>query len=323
MKVLFHNNQLDVRGTTVAVTDYARYNQEVLGNESIICYDATRRPDGYLGTDVGVRERLEEEFQIIGHQGPDDVQNIIETQKIDYAYFLRSGNVDFLPNNCKTGVHAVFQNYQPHGDQYAYVSEWLADNIAKRNNIESLPWVPHIVKLPTPTANYRTDLGIDPDKFVIGRHGGRYSFDIPFVKQAIANLLDTRNDIVFVFAGTEPWINHPNVTFLSDVQDLQVKSNLIHTWDAMLHARNDGESFGLAICEALYLNKPVLAWEHGSDLHHTKVLENSGTLYAQHNVFEMLMNVRELVGKEDWTKRVEQFAPIPVMNKFNQVFLKG
>jgi len=25
--------------------------------------------------------------------------------------------------------------------------------------------------------------------------------------------------------------------------------------------------------------------------------------------------------KEDWTKRVEQYKPIPVMNKFKEVFL--
>lgn len=323
MKVLFHNNQLDVRGTTVAVTDYARYNQEVLGNESIICYDACLRPDGYRGDDPGVLERLKREFKVIPHQGVEDVKKIIDIEQVDYAYFLRSGNVDFLPDNCKTGVHAVFQNYQPHGNQYAYVSEWLAGTMAKRNNLDSLSWVPHIVKLPEPNADYRTELGIQPGQFVVGRHGGRFSFDIPFVKQAIANFLDKRNDVVFVFAGTEPWINHPNVKFLSDIQDLQTKSNLINTWDVMLHARSDGESFGLAVCEALYLNKPVLAWQGGSDLHHTKILENSGTLYNQQNISEMLMNIRDLVGKEDWNKRVEQFAPTTVMNKFDQVFLKG
>lgn len=323
MKVLFHNNQLDVRGTTVAVTDYARYNQEVLGNESIICYDACLRPDGYRGDDPGVLDRLKQEFKVIPHQGVEDVKKIVEIEQVDYAYFLRSGNVDFLPDNCKTSVHAVFQNYQPHGDQYAYISEWLAGTMASRNGLASMPWVPHIVKLPQPNADYRAELGIGKDQFIIGRHGGRYSFDIPFVKQAIYNLLNNRNDIVFVFVGTEPWINHPNVKFLRDVQDLQSKSNLINTWDAMLHARADGESFGLAICEALYLNKPVLAWENGSDLHHTKVLENSGTLYNQGNVYEKLMNVKDFIGKEDWSKRVAQFAPDQVMKKFDQVFLRG
>ena len=41
MKVLFHTHTLNFRGTAVAVYDYAKYNQEILGNESIICYNAS------------------------------------------------------------------------------------------------------------------------------------------------------------------------------------------------------------------------------------------------------------------------------------------
>jgi glycosyltransferase involved in cell wall biosynthesis len=322
MKVLFHNNQLDNRGTMVAVADYARYNQEILGNESIICYDATTRSDGYQGTDPGVLERLESEFQIIGHQGVNDLQTIIDREKVDFAYFLRSGNIDFLPNNCSTGVHSVFQNYQPHGDKYAYVSEWLASTMAQRNGLPSLSWVPHIVNLPEPNGNYREELGIRQDQFVFGRHGGRYTFDLQFVKKAIADLISTTDKFVFLFVGTEPWIDHPNVKFFNEIQNLQDKANVIDTWDAMIHARIDGESFGLAFTEALSLNKPVLSWEGGSDLHHTKVLENSGLLYNENTILDKLTNIQELAKSEDWTKRVEQFKPEVVMQQFNNVFLK-
>ena len=322
MKVIFHNNQLDVRGTTVATTDYARYNQEILGNESIICYDATRRPDGYLGTDPGVRERLESEFQIIGHQGVEDLQRIVEKENVDFSYFMRSGPVDFLPNNCKTGVHAVFQHHEPHGDKYAYISEWLANTMAQRSGIASLPWVPYMVDLPAPTENYREQLGIRSDQFVFGRHGGRHTFDLHFVKKAIADLVTTTDKFVFLFVGTEPWIDHPNVKFFNEIQDVQDKANVINTWDAMIHARSDGESFGAAVVEALSLNKPVLSWEGGNDLHHTKVLENSGLLYNETTILDKLTNIQELAKSEDWTKRVEQFKPEIVMQQFNNVFLK-
>jgi len=322
MKVLFHNNQLDTRGTTVATVAYARYNQEILGNESIICYDATQRPDGYLGTDLGVRERLESEFQIIGHQGVEDLQRIIEKEAVDFSYFLRSGNIEFLPNNCKTGVHSVFQNYEPHGDKYAYVSEWLAKTMTQRSGVASLPWVPHIVDLPEPNDNYREQLGIRPDQFIFGRHGGKNTFDLPFVKKAIADLVNATDKFVFLFVGTEPWIDHPNVRFFNEIQDLQDKANVIDTWDAMIHARIDGESFGLSVVEALSLNKPVLSWEGGNDLHHTKVLENSGLLYNENTILNKLTRIEELAKSEDWTKRVEQFKPEIVMQQFNNVFLK-
>ena len=36
MNIVFHSNQLSLRGTEVAIYDYARYNEEYLGNNSII-----------------------------------------------------------------------------------------------------------------------------------------------------------------------------------------------------------------------------------------------------------------------------------------------
>ena len=39
MKIAFHSNQLGLRGTEIALFDYAYYNRELLGNESIIISD--------------------------------------------------------------------------------------------------------------------------------------------------------------------------------------------------------------------------------------------------------------------------------------------
>lgn len=317
MKILFHSNQLCIRGTTVSTTDYARYNQDILGNESIICYDSTSPMN-----EANVRERLEKSFRVIGYQGLDDLKKIIDREKVDFTYFQRGGWVDFLPDNCKTGVHSVFQHYQPHGDRYAYISEWLSDVMSEKNGVAAVPWVPYPVHLPSPNKNYREEWNIRPDQFIFGRHGGRPTFDLHFVKQQIFNLLNQRDDFVFVFLGTDPWIHHPNVRFINGVHDLQTKSNMINTWDAMIHARAEGESFGAAIAEALSLNKPVLAWENGYDLHHTKVLDNSNLLYSEHTLWEKMNNIRELSNKEDWSQRVAQFKPEMVMNKFKEVFLR-
>ena len=42
MKVAFHSYQLGDRGTEVCLYKYAKYNQETLGNESIIISTSTR-----------------------------------------------------------------------------------------------------------------------------------------------------------------------------------------------------------------------------------------------------------------------------------------
>ena len=39
MKIAFHDNSLSLRGTTVALYDYAYYTREIIGNESIILYN--------------------------------------------------------------------------------------------------------------------------------------------------------------------------------------------------------------------------------------------------------------------------------------------
>ena len=54
MKILFHANTINYRGTTVAITDYAKYNQEILGNESIIAYCKTNGTERDMGNEQAV-----------------------------------------------------------------------------------------------------------------------------------------------------------------------------------------------------------------------------------------------------------------------------
>lgn len=320
MKVLFHTNTLNFRGTAVAVADYADFNQRILGNESVICYDASIPYERDMGTEPAVLENLSKFFRVIGHNGGTDVQRIIDQEKIDVAYFLRSGDKGFVANNCRTVVHAVFQLCEPHADRYAYISQWLADTMNQRFSA-SIPYVPHMVNLPEATANYRTELNIPATDTVIGRIGGYYTFNLPFVQRAIVDILNQRDDFTFVFVGTYPWINHPKVKFIQEFNGLQVKANFISSCDAMIHARSNGESFGLAICESLAMNKPILAWEGGDDQNHSLILQDSGLLYNENNVVEKILNVRDYINQETWTDRVAEFRPEPVMRKFESVFL--
>ena len=184
----------------------------------------------------------------------------------------------------------------------------------------SVPYVPHIVDLPTPNADYRKHFGIRDDQIVVGRIGGYYTFDITFVKQYIAQLVEKTDRFVFLFAGTSPFYAHKNVKYINEFSDLQKKSNFINSCDVMLHARQRGESFGLSIAEFLSLNKPVLAWNNGHDLNHLEMLKDSGLLYNDNiHLDHILNNIHNF--KEDWTKRVAEFKPDVVMKKFNEVFL--
>ena len=314
MKILFHANTLNFRGTTVAVTDYAKYNQEILGNDSVIVYNESLGYDRDMGTEAVVLHNLKKQFNIISYR-EGELQKIVDRERIDFAYFIRAGQKEPLPNNVKTGVHSVFQFHEPHGNVYAYISKWLANKMPGEH-----PYVPHIVNLPTPNNSYREKFDISEEQIVIGRYGGYYTFDIPFVKQAIEKLVASDKRFVFLFMGTEPFVSSPNVKYITETHDLQKKANFINTCDAMIHARQRGESFGLSVAEFLSLNKPVLAWEDGYDLNHLEMLKDSYTLYNEDNFIGKLMNVRAL-SKTSWSQRTVSYKPEAVMNKFKDVFL--
>lgn len=318
LKIMFYTDVLNYRGTAVAIADYAHFNQELLGNESVICYGSNRAYEKDLGTEPDVLAALQSKYQVLGYTG-DNINQLVDDNKIDVAYFIRSGDRGFLPDNCKTLVHSVFQLYEPHGDKYAYVSEWLALTMNLRHNAR-IPSVPHIVNLPEPTENLRKTLGIPAGQTVIGRHGGYFSFDLPWAAETIAEILNERSNYTFLFLGTRPWINHPRVIFLPENHNLQYKVNFINTCDAMIHARSDGESFGLSIAEFLSQNKPVIAANGGNDHNHLTMLAGSGLLYNnRHELKQMLLNFKDI--KQDWTARIAESRPEAAMAKFKQVFL--
>jgi len=318
VKVLFHANTLNYRGTTVAVRDYAKYNQEILGNESVIAYCKTNGQEKDMGNEPAVIEALEKEFKVIGYRAG-DLEKKVDDNNIDVTYMITSGQKQTIdvPSNCKTAIHAVFQFNDPYGDRYAYISKWLSEEMSQGQ----IPYVPHIVNLPAPTGSYRKALGIKDDQIVVGRLGGYFTFDIPGVKEYIKKLVSKTDRFVFLFAGTEPFINHPNVKFINEIHDVNKKSNFINTCDCMLHARQRGESFGLSIAEFLFLNKPVLAWNGGHDRNHLEMLKNSGTLYNNEDDLDYMLNNLKDFKNYDWKLQVSDFAPKIVMQKFKEVFL--
>jgi len=314
MKVLFHLNELNYRGTTVAGADYAKYNQEILGNESVISYlaDSTFSGDGANEPEVIEKFKLLYPVRPVYNNQYDTV-----CHDVDVAYFIRSGHQEPLPTNTKTAVHAVFKYNEPHGDRYAYISQWLSED----QSGGAIPWVPHIVSLPEANDDLRTRMGIPADKIIIGRHGGASTFDAPYGYEAVNFILEHDPRYVFVFLNTPRFVDHPNVLFCNPIHDLQLKANYLAMCDGFIHSRSIGESFGLAICESLYFNKPVFSFTGGHDRHHVMLLEHTGLMYRNTaELIDRLLNVKSYNG--NYRSIVDQFNPATVMAKFDQVFLK-
>lgn len=328
MKILFHSEQLNFRGTTNSISDYARYNQEILGNESAIVY-CSENPEGLdVGSNPGVIQTLSKQFPVYSYKTERDLNKLAE--KFDLCYSQRAGLVvdnltkkrNPIVTSTKFGVHCVFQWYGPHGDVYAYISEWLSNASAKLYNVPVCPYVPYIVDLPEPNLDLRARMGIPKNILVIGRIGGFNTFDIDFVHRTIIRIVHERNDVVFVFPNTEKFYHHPNIIYAEPFFDPQMKSNFIHMCDAMLHGRILGESFGLSIAEFLFHNKPVLAWNGGFDRNHVEMLKNKNLLYGidQQELYDMIVGIRDRF-PTDYRSIVSCYSPKRVMEQFDRVFL--
>jgi hypothetical protein len=327
VKLLFQCEQLNHRGTTNSTVDYALYNQLILGNESTIAYCSIDPPGFDVGTKPEIVEQLKQQFNIVTYETEEDLNRLAEGY--DFCYSQRAGYL-YEPdtkkklsevNTTNFGVHCVFQWYEPHGNSYAYISEWLANEITKNYRTQQQKFVPYIVTLPDPNFNLREHLGIPKDKFVIGRHGGFNTFDIPFARDAVIEFAQSRDDVVFLFCNTMPFCNLPNVLFMAPFFGAQEKSNYINACDAMLHARDLGESFGLSVAEFLYFNKPVLSWAGGFDRNHAHWLEKHNLLYRDKaDLIERLHHLPSMANK-DYASIVAEFNPASVMKKFNEVFL--
>ena len=246
-------------------------------------------------------------------------------RNFDFSYYLKSGENDKkLIDGMTNYVHVVFQNYDPHGDKYAFVSKWLAEEMQSKHPLapaNHFEWVPHIVNMPHPRVNLRSQLGI-PDTAICGiRIGGQDSFDISFVKKLIAKLASQRN-YYFIFVNTEKFIDSPHVIFLETIFDKQLKSDLLSSADYFLHARAMGESFGISIVEAMQIGLPVFAWEGGVDKNHLRLLPKEMLYSGKRDLWAKIVNCRSF--STDANKIAsEEFRPNNVMEKFLNVFPIG
>ena len=321
MKIAFQSNQLCERGTEIALYDYAYFNKTILNNESVIVSQKGR-------SNPNVLEKFQKHFPVYFYDKIEDCDSLIEKTKSDIFYSIRYGYKDYLVKNAKNCIHSVFQCNDPHGEVYAYVSEWLSINVSGGK----IPYVPHMINLPSINDNMRNELNIPKNAIVYGRYGGYDTFNIPFVKDAINKIIKERNDIYFVLVNTTPegLVKDNNIIFLPAIIGLDEKVKYINTCDAMLHARMQGESFGISLGEFSMKNKPIITWNGKNakeiynthqDLAHLDLLGNKGIYYEDYQTIYDILNDFKPDLSVDWNA-YRNFLPTPVMIKFNEVFIK-
>lgn len=324
--VLFHSNTLTARGTEVAMYDYGNYNETLLKNRSIMVF-----PKAGIAS-IGMKERFEERFETYFYSSKDELEAIAQNVGAEVCYFIKNGSDDglLIPGK-KNVIHVVFQYYEPHGDVYAYVSEWLSKTYGGGQQ----PAVPHIIRSPINTRdNLREELGIAPEAKVFGVIGGSDSFKLICATNAVLDIVERHDDKYFVFVKTRmpewfPWINRRirkalnsgRLIYLDEITDFDRKERFINSCDAMLHARRRGETFGIALGEFSLRGKPVIVHHNPKtkDQGHYEILGQSANYYTSRKT---LRNILESDPHSlNVSREYEKFLPETVMAQFDQVFL--
>ena len=329
MKIAFHSYQLGERGTEICLYKYAKYNREILGNESIIISTSSRP--------IPCKSRFDE-FETILYpdvwqgDGKNDslrntLENICEKNDVDVFYSIKGGEDDgFMPTNTKRLAHCIFRMDEPHGDVYSGVCKYISD---KHGGMH--PYVHHILEKEAPHIedDFREEFGIPKDALVLGRHGGHDTFSLPFVHSAIETVLDHRKDLYFVFLNTNKFIEHERVIYLPWTLDEEYKAKFVNTCDGMLHARYDGEIFSLATAEFSIRNKPVITWNPINppshyDTGHIYVMDEDAIYYKDENqLTQILMDLdKKEINSVEWGQYCNNYTAEKVMKEFKEVYLE-
>src|SRR4051812_1413455 len=145
MIVGFFVYSFTIRGTEVAIYDYAHYNEILLDNKSKIFvlkdYKNKRHFDRTLTNNVEVEKKFRDRFEVIEINGISEIDNILLKEKVDIFYVLKSGENDGIySKKVKSCIHCVFNDDDRHGDVYFPIYKRTKINEQVTN------YVPHIVK---------------------------------------------------------------------------------------------------------------------------------------------------------------------------------
>lgn len=316
MKIFFHSAYWGYRGTEVALYDYAHHAEKILGAESVILVARNKAAAG-----GPLDARFRSRFRVVEYETWGQAEEFLRHEQPDLLYTIKNGFFDGrVSTKTPTAVHAIFPESDFHGDRYAYVSPWLSQWMS----LGRAPWVPHIVD-PCPAAqDLRSALGIPAGSTVLGRHGGADSFDLGFAKAEVVRAIRDRKDLWVLFLGTKPFPlpkDMERIVFLPATVDPSEKAAFLVACDGMIHARERGETFGLAVAEFACLGKPVITWAHSPESFHLEALGQGHLRYRDAGDLRRILARFEKPAIRVSSRYEEICTPQFAMERFRRHFL--
>ena len=308
---------MSLRGSENALWDYANFNETILGNYSVICH-----PADLENAENPTFAKWKSRFQLVAYRTKAELSSKLKERGVDILYQIKPGPYDgFVVSGVKNCIHSMFLSDEFHGDCFAYVSRWASSVMTGKEE----SFVPHFVPQFASEEDLRGKLGIPKGAKVFGRHGGGDTFNIPFVREAVVRHARQNPDDHFVFLNTESIREAENLTnihYLPATVDPVEKAKFLGTCDAMLHARQHGETFGLAVGEFALLGKPVITFADSRERAHLEMLGRQSLQYRHAD--ELIKILRDFHPHRTQGTEYEIFGdPKVVMEIFRKKFLEN
>lgn len=319
----FYSDGLTYRGTTIAMFHYAFFNKTILRNHSLVF---TKRYSPYIrDLDLDVYNKFSSAFKVVYVNNISDVEVWCKGNnvKLQLLYTINEGiknafrNCAFDPSIVKyTFNHCVFELNEAER-QFSTYYVGISDFISPELNL------PHIVHLEKPNkiTDLRIKYKIPENATVFGRYGGSSEFNIQFVCQAVKEVVNSTSDIYFLMASTYMFYKHPKIIYIERLHSDKEKCDFISACDAMLHARERGETFGLSIGEFSIMNKPVITYSESPEKQHYFNLGEKAILYKDKDELVNILTSWKKDSTKEWNC-FQKYEPEAVMKIFQQ-FIDG
>ena len=311
--IAFHTPQIDVRGSCVALFDYALYHEKLLNGKSLIIVPKNSKNDP-----LAIR-KYTNRFPVIFYKDKDHMERILTQFNCDILYCIKYGlNDGIYSQNIPTCIHCVFDMSESHGTVYAAVSSAVAEKYNKQL------FVPHMIGLrPSNKENMREELGIGAHDIVLGRLGGLDTFDLEFAREVIKRVVNERKDVYFLLGNTPEFYKHNQIIHFDKIITDNDKNRFIATCDAHIEFGSLGHSFGLNIAEYSVNNKPLIiyngkVWNRA----HIDIIKDKGLYFENEKELYIILttfNKKDYEGKD--LNCYKDYSPKKVMEIFKKVFI--
>jgi glycosyltransferase involved in cell wall biosynthesis len=345
VKFALHANQFTERGDSVTILGIWKMLKDEFDISAVVTIPMSATNNS--------EKRLEEArrlgVELFFYRDRNDFEVILRDQRVTHLYAFSDGSLagsKFAKSKGETRIgdltivtQAVFRNFEPHGDFYLYVSQWLYNWSASRRCFASLAsifganardkprisWLPHIVEPMEGNGDYfRERYAIPSSAFLIGRIGGYTEFSDRAAQKAIVSYVERNADAFVVLVNTKPFSQNPRIIHVAELSRAEVW-DFYHAADLLLNGRLMGESFGYSIVEPLRLGKPVigpgLSRNPRMDKNHIILLRKFGLLYrSKRQLIKKIGILRHSPpSPSDLRDAVSDFTQAAVAERFSRI----